>query len=734
MLSHPGRRPPAGPRTGAALLALVLIPCGTRAATPDFGREVQPLVQQYCLRCHSTEKQKGDIDLEQFTSTADFLRHPKPWEQVVEQLSLGEMPPKDKPQPTDEERQRLLRGVNALLDVAARKHAGDPGPVVLRRLNNAEYTYTIRDLTGVESLDPAKEFPGDSASGEGFMNVGNSLVMSPALLTKYFDAAKEVAAHAVLLPDGIRFSPSTSRRDWTEELLAQIRGIYGDYTDKGVRTSVNLQGIKFDSKDGGVLPLDKYLLATLEIRDALKPGSQGPVPLASGEREKSTHSPESRLSAGNRRHVEPRQDSRTTHPLPGGEGRGEGEGESRIPERLIQSYAAGHQLSPRYLALLWNALHATNSSFLLNPIREQWRAAKTNDVESLAREISRWQHALWKFNAVGHIGKKDGPTSWMEPVTPVQAREELRYKIPADLDQDLTLYLAASDAGDGAAGDNVIFEQPRLVAAGKPAILLRDLRYRHQELAARRERILSKTAGYLAAAAEVESGVTNVTELVRHHQLDPDAFAAWLDYLGLAVAGPVQVDSHFTNTFTNGSGYAFIQGWGPAGTPNLAANSSDQHVRIPGNMKPHSVALHPSPTLDAAVGWQRDHLVPGIPARRATPAAGRRPGRRRQGGQGSAGGESGHPCRRPDLGPDRPARRQSLLRFDGGGSDPDPNRRGRRHLGSGKGRLARRAGRQSPPRPLRERRGLALLHRTRQGGAAAALRARGVAPGKVAVR
>nr|MDQ3332096.1 DUF1592 domain-containing protein [Planctomycetota bacterium] len=31
---------------------------------------------------------------------------------------------------------------------------------------------------------------------------------------------------------------------------------------------------------------------------------------------------------------------------------------------------------------------------------------------------------------------------------------------------------------------------------------------------------------------------------------------------------------------------------------------SDRHVRIPGNMKPHGVAVHPSPTLAAAVGWR----------------------------------------------------------------------------------------------------------------------------------
>jgi hypothetical protein len=90
-------------------------------------------------------------------------------------------------------------------------------------LNNAEYTFTIRDLTDIDSLDPVKEFPADSASGEGFMNVGNSLVMSPSLVSKYLDAAKEITRHAVLLPSGIAFSAGVSPRDWTDEKLAAIR-------------------------------------------------------------------------------------------------------------------------------------------------------------------------------------------------------------------------------------------------------------------------------------------------------------------------------------------------------------------------------------------------------------------------------------------------------------------------------------------------------------------------------
>jgi hypothetical protein len=534
------------------LLALPMLGAQTAEMKPAyFINTVRPLLNEYCLKCHSSEKHKGDLDLERFTSLNEVMNHPKAWQGVVEQISLGEMPPKDKPQPTPSERERLLSWVNAALEEAAKARAGDPGPVVLRRLSNAEYTYTIRDLTGIEALDPAKEFPVDSASGEGFMNVGNSLVMSPSFVRKYLDAGKDIASHAMLLPDGIRFSPKNTRRDWTEELLAEIRGTYREFTDNGGGTSVNLQGIRFDTKDGGVLPLDKYLAATLELRGRL--------------------------------------------PRPVRNGQGEGQ---------LRKLAAERGLSPKYLSTLWNTLNSTNASLLLDPIRVRWRPAKPGEEAALAREISKWQHALWKFNSVGHIGKKGGPKAWMEPLTPLHSKQEVRLKLPASPEaNEVTLYLSASDAGDGATGDFVVWEQPRLVAPGQPPLLLRDVREVNRELSVRRDRTLASTAKYLTAAAEADSGKANVAELARQHRIEADALAAWLNYLGIGVFGPVKIDGHFTSTFTNGNGYAFINGWGSSGTPNLTANSSDLHVRIPGNMKPHSVAVHPSPKLAAAVGW-----------------------------------------------------------------------------------------------------------------------------------
>jgi hypothetical protein len=595
------------PQPPLKVVALVMA-CALSCGAADFEKEIRPLFREFCLGCHSTEKHKGDLDLERFTSLTNVMKHPKVWQAVVEQLSLGEMPPQDKPQPTAAQRGHLLGWANAVLDEIALARAGDPGPVVLRRLSNAEYTYTLRDLTGVVSLDPAKEFPADSASGEGFMNVGHSLVMSPALLTKYLDAAKDIASHAVLLPDGIRFSPSTSQRDWTEEKLAAIREFYGRFTVNGGGSAVNLQGIKFDTKDGGVLPLEKYLEATLELRDALALSSKtAPTltpalsPRAPREREKRSPTSDKATSVEQSKRAEAHDGRRTGLPLSGGEGRGEG---GRFT--LISSVAAKHSLSPKYLATLWDSLNSTNSSLVLDPIRARWRTAKPGDAAALTKTIALWQQALWRFTQVGHIGKRDGPKAWQVPVTPLAEAREVRLKLPAPTNgNEVTLYLTASDAGDGNENDFAVWENPRLVAPGRPDLPLRDVRAAVASLTAHREKIFSGTAKCLAAAAEVTGSLDKnaVAQLAQKHGVEAVALSAWLDCLGLG-AGEARIEGHITGKMESAQGYDFIKGWTGADALSVIANSSDQHVRVPGNMKPRSVAVHPSPKRRVIIGWR----------------------------------------------------------------------------------------------------------------------------------
>ena len=78
--------------------------------------------------------------------------------------------------------------------------------MLARRLSNAEYDNTVRDLTG-QDMQVARQFPVDPANTAGFDNSGETLTMSPALLNKYLAGARQIADHMVLTPDGIDFAP-----------------------------------------------------------------------------------------------------------------------------------------------------------------------------------------------------------------------------------------------------------------------------------------------------------------------------------------------------------------------------------------------------------------------------------------------------------------------------------------------------------------------------------------------
>ena len=142
-------KPVSSPLRNPSAIALSIALTGTlatadipnaRALERDFQRQALPVLKEYCLGCHSTEKHKGDLDLERFGSLTEVVKQPKIWQGVVDQMALGEMPPKEKPQPSKAQAAQLAGWVNRALEAAAQARAGDPGPVVLRRLSNAEYT------------------------------------------------------------------------------------------------------------------------------------------------------------------------------------------------------------------------------------------------------------------------------------------------------------------------------------------------------------------------------------------------------------------------------------------------------------------------------------------------------------------------------------------------------------------------------------------------------------------
>ncbi|WP_206026133.1 DUF1592 domain-containing protein [Roseimicrobium sp. ORNL1] len=173
-------------------------------AVPDWNA-AKLVLSESCYDCHNTKKAKGGVDLKRLDANPSLEKEYAMWEKVREVIDAGSMPPEDETQLTKEEKHDILEWMDKELELVATRNAGDPGPVTLRRLTNAEYDYTIRDLTGVD-FGLGKEFLPDGGGGEGFSNIGDVLFTNPTQLEKYLTAARKIADHATILPgSGVEF-------------------------------------------------------------------------------------------------------------------------------------------------------------------------------------------------------------------------------------------------------------------------------------------------------------------------------------------------------------------------------------------------------------------------------------------------------------------------------------------------------------------------------------------------
>jgi mono/diheme cytochrome c family protein len=216
-------------RASLVTLALAAVPAFAASNQPlnqQFTQSVRPVIAKYCVGCHSGNSAAAQFDLSAYDSIDPVLRDYPRWELVLKRLNANEMPPKQAPQPPAEARHQIVAWIQTVRAEEIRKNASDPGVVLNRRLSNAEYNYTIRDLTGVD-LRPANEFPVDPANQAGFDNSGESLEMSPGLMGKYLEAARQTADHLVLKPDGFAFAPwpmlvETDREHYTIQRIVDF--------------------------------------------------------------------------------------------------------------------------------------------------------------------------------------------------------------------------------------------------------------------------------------------------------------------------------------------------------------------------------------------------------------------------------------------------------------------------------------------------------------------------------
>lgn len=165
------------------LLAIALLLFSSRGAVGD---DAQAVLNKYCADCHSETPEAG-LDLANLPRDFSNAHHIKKWIKVFDRVQRSEMPPADAPQPTQQERDRLLQSLQEQI-TAAEAESTSLQHARLRRLTRSEYENTLRDLFELPGLALANDLPADSASST-FDKQPASLDISHVHLARYLDAA-----------------------------------------------------------------------------------------------------------------------------------------------------------------------------------------------------------------------------------------------------------------------------------------------------------------------------------------------------------------------------------------------------------------------------------------------------------------------------------------------------------------------------------------------------------------
>ena len=127
-------------------LAGFLATFATTASAADFDRVVKPLIQKYCVQCHNGKDANPDVDFLKTMQSQEVGTVFEIWESAVKQLRAGTMPPDTEPQPTQEERKRVI----AWFDDFVQNIEARPAVFQPRRLAVNEYRNTLHSVLGFD--------------------------------------------------------------------------------------------------------------------------------------------------------------------------------------------------------------------------------------------------------------------------------------------------------------------------------------------------------------------------------------------------------------------------------------------------------------------------------------------------------------------------------------------------------------------------------------------------------
>jgi hypothetical protein len=129
------------------------VPGGMRGGIHDAETPtIAKFFKAHCTKCHNADKKKGGIN---FLELTDFrLENAKHWQELLENLQRGDMPPEESVQPSIGNRTRFVSQVQEQLDRVFAD--SDERDFRFTRLTNTQIAWNLRDLLQID-----RDFSGD---------------------------------------------------------------------------------------------------------------------------------------------------------------------------------------------------------------------------------------------------------------------------------------------------------------------------------------------------------------------------------------------------------------------------------------------------------------------------------------------------------------------------------------------------------------------------------------------
>lgn len=191
--------------------------------------KLEPFLKIYCIRCHGPEKQKGDVRFDEVNWEITNNDIAQRWQDVLDVLNGGDMPPEDEEQPSQEVLSHALDTLTGTLLKARKQLTDRGGEIAMRRLNRREYANTIRDLFGF--IVPADMIPEDGEAAS-FDTVGTDQFFTANHFEKYLDLGREIVAQGFTWAGKPREAVSTAHREPEENVTQRLRETLADLDNK----------------------------------------------------------------------------------------------------------------------------------------------------------------------------------------------------------------------------------------------------------------------------------------------------------------------------------------------------------------------------------------------------------------------------------------------------------------------------------------------------------------------